>query len=236
MQEMPETGLWSLGWEDPPQEEITTHSSILAWRIPWTEEPGGLQSLGMQRGGHGWAHTTALGRFRKVLKSRWQRGVAPACTRLQAVPPECMQPHGRVKQREDVAPGGTNGTARVPPAREAEGACRRPLDESSGAPQAPHPYLQGKARWRTQQNLCQMHGERRSRSEAGLECREQAANLDQAGQQHPGTQGASPRRPDVLPQNLGGSPNPKVPPQKHMEGGGDGRFLTCSLFLCEESC
>ena len=38
----------SLGWEDPLEEEMTTHSSILAWRIPWTEKPGGLQSMGSQ--------------------------------------------------------------------------------------------------------------------------------------------------------------------------------------------
>ena len=36
------------GWEDPLEEEMATHSSILAWRIPWTEEPGGLQSTGLQ--------------------------------------------------------------------------------------------------------------------------------------------------------------------------------------------
>ena len=41
----------SLGWEDPLEEGITTHSSILAWRIPWAEEPGGLQSIGLQRVG-----------------------------------------------------------------------------------------------------------------------------------------------------------------------------------------
>ena len=41
-----------LGWEDPPEEGKATHSSILAWRIPWTEEPGGLQSVGSQRVGH----------------------------------------------------------------------------------------------------------------------------------------------------------------------------------------
>ena len=40
------------GWEDPLEEEIATHSSILAWRIPWAEEPGGLQSLGSQSIGH----------------------------------------------------------------------------------------------------------------------------------------------------------------------------------------
>ena len=41
-----------LGWEDPLEKEIATHSSILAWRIPWTEEPGGLQSTRSQRIGH----------------------------------------------------------------------------------------------------------------------------------------------------------------------------------------
>ena len=41
-----------LGWEDPLEKEMATHSSILAWRIPWTEEPGGLQSTGSQRVGH----------------------------------------------------------------------------------------------------------------------------------------------------------------------------------------
>ena len=39
----------SLGWEDPLEEGMATHSSTLAWRIPWTEEPGGLQSMGSQR-------------------------------------------------------------------------------------------------------------------------------------------------------------------------------------------
>ena len=42
------TWVWSLGWEDPLEEEIATHSSILVWRIPWTEEPGSLQSMGSQ--------------------------------------------------------------------------------------------------------------------------------------------------------------------------------------------
>ena len=46
-----ETRVWSLGWEDPLEKEMETFSSILAWRIPWTEEPGGLQSTGSQRVG-----------------------------------------------------------------------------------------------------------------------------------------------------------------------------------------
>ena len=49
---MQETGVRSLGWEDPLEKSMVTHSSILAWRIPWTEESGGLQSMGSQRGGH----------------------------------------------------------------------------------------------------------------------------------------------------------------------------------------
>ena len=49
---MQETRVRSLGWEDPLEEGMATHSSILARRIPWTEEPGGLQSMGSQRVGH----------------------------------------------------------------------------------------------------------------------------------------------------------------------------------------
>ena len=48
---MRETQVRSLGWEDPLEKEMATHSSILAWRIPWIEEPGGLQSTGLQRVG-----------------------------------------------------------------------------------------------------------------------------------------------------------------------------------------
>ena len=47
-----ETQDGSLGWEDPLEKEVATHSSIFAWKIPWTEEPGGLQSTGWQRVGH----------------------------------------------------------------------------------------------------------------------------------------------------------------------------------------
>ena len=48
---MQESWVQSLGWEDPLEEEMATHCGILAWRIPWTEEPGRLQSMGMQRVG-----------------------------------------------------------------------------------------------------------------------------------------------------------------------------------------
>ena len=60
-----ETRVWSLDGEDPLEKEMATHFSILAWKIPWMEEPGGLQSMGSQRVGHGWAaslsfHGTAV--------------------------------------------------------------------------------------------------------------------------------------------------------------------------------
>ena len=50
-----ETWVQSLGWEDPLEKEMATHSSTLAWKIPWMEEPGRLQSIGLQRVGHDWA-------------------------------------------------------------------------------------------------------------------------------------------------------------------------------------
>ena len=52
VQETQEMQNQSLGWEDPLEEEMATRSSTLAWRTPWTEEPGGLQSTGLQRVGH----------------------------------------------------------------------------------------------------------------------------------------------------------------------------------------
>ena len=52
MQETQEMWVQSLGWEDPLEEEMATHSSILTWKIPWTEEPRRLQSMWLQRVGH----------------------------------------------------------------------------------------------------------------------------------------------------------------------------------------
>ena len=51
-----ETCVWSLGWEDPPEEGMASHCHILAWRIPWTEEPSRLQSMGSQRVRHNWVN------------------------------------------------------------------------------------------------------------------------------------------------------------------------------------
>ena len=60
VQETQEIRVQFLGWEDPLEEEMTTHSSILAWRSLWTEGPGGLQSMGSQRVRHDGAHTHYL--------------------------------------------------------------------------------------------------------------------------------------------------------------------------------
>ena len=57
---MRETGVRSLGWEDPLEKEKATHSSIPAWRIPWTEEPDGLQSMESQRVRHDWVTSRSL--------------------------------------------------------------------------------------------------------------------------------------------------------------------------------
>ena len=63
---MPETQVLSVGRENPLEKEMATHSSILAWEIPWTEEPGGLQSLGSQRVRHNWATSLSL----SIIKNR----------------------------------------------------------------------------------------------------------------------------------------------------------------------
>ena len=54
---MQELQVWSLGWEESLEKGMATHSSILAWKIPWTEEPGGLQSKDSQRVGHNWCNS-----------------------------------------------------------------------------------------------------------------------------------------------------------------------------------
>ena len=78
MQKTEETWAWSLGREDPLEEEVATHSSILAWRIPRTEEPGGLQTTGSQRVRHDWsdqahAHTHVCLRI-VICCSIWDQG------------------------------------------------------------------------------------------------------------------------------------------------------------------
>ena len=63
-----ETRVQSLGWEDPLEKATAIHSSILAWKISWTEEPGGLQSMGSQRVGHDWATNTNTSYYARQSK------------------------------------------------------------------------------------------------------------------------------------------------------------------------
>ena len=76
---MQETWVWSLGQGDPLEKEMATHSNVLAWRILWTEEPGGLWSIGSQRVRHDWVTNTFISHFQFSL-------VAQSCPTLQ--------PHG----------------------------------------------------------------------------------------------------------------------------------------------
>ena len=78
---MQETQVWSLGGEDPLEKGMATHSSILAWRIPWTEDPGGLQSMGLQRV----LDTTE----QLTLASTIQSNRAAAAKSLQSCPTLC---------------------------------------------------------------------------------------------------------------------------------------------------
>ena len=79
MQETQETWIQSLGGEDPLEQETATHSSILTWEIPWTEEPGRLQSMGLQRVRHegaqnfSWAFDPSRPMYLFVL---WHQGCA----------------------------------------------------------------------------------------------------------------------------------------------------------------
>ena len=82
-----ETWVWSLGWEDPLEEGIATLSSILAWRIPWTEEPGGLQSMGLQRVRHDWSDSTHTAQCQlfwlfQLLSICYQDGSLQLCSDL----------------------------------------------------------------------------------------------------------------------------------------------------------
>ena len=79
MQETQEMWVWFLGQEDPLEKEMTTHSSILAGKIPWTEEPGGWQSIGWQRVRHDWARTGLVAPWH--VGSSWIRdGTCVSCT------------------------------------------------------------------------------------------------------------------------------------------------------------
>ena len=99
-----ETWVQSLGWEDVLEKEMATHSSILAWKIPWMEEPGRLQSMGSQRVGHDWETSLSLFTYAVSLSkspstvqvlSSWKSALCWVLLLLscQAVS-NSLQPHG----------------------------------------------------------------------------------------------------------------------------------------------
>ena len=71
MQEMQEMWVQFLGQEDPLEKEMATHTSVLAWKIPWTEEPGGLQSIGSQRVGRDWSALAHIGNIKQGGEFRY---------------------------------------------------------------------------------------------------------------------------------------------------------------------
>ena len=76
-----ETWVRSLGWEDPLQKEMATHSSIPAWRIPWTEEPGGLQPMEQQESNTTWQQNNNNS-FSKSIKTSSRHVVTVKITKL----------------------------------------------------------------------------------------------------------------------------------------------------------
>ena len=94
---MQETWVRFLAWKDPLKKGMATHSSILAWRIPWTEEPGGLQSTGSQRVGHDWATSFSLtiqafvGKVMSLLFNMLSRLVTPFLPRSKCLSTSWLQ-------------------------------------------------------------------------------------------------------------------------------------------------
>ena len=91
---MRETRVRALGWEDPLEKEMAIHSSTIAWKIPWTEEPGRLQSMGSQRVGHDWATS---------LKCLYTYVWINMRVLLQSVSYECNSPRGQLLQGKPVS-------------------------------------------------------------------------------------------------------------------------------------
>ena len=96
---MQQTWVWSLGWEDPLEKGMATHSSTFAWRSPWPEEPGRLQSMGVQRGRHNWA-TSIFTTFTPCWTSHVCPGEYPVHHTSLGIPPWALSspkfPHQEV--------------------------------------------------------------------------------------------------------------------------------------------
>ena len=88
-----ETWVWSLGWEDPLEKAMVTHSSTLAWKIPWTE-PGRLQSMGSQRVGRDWVTSLSpwFGRTEMITSLGWQNSNETFSSGIQSLKTVPKQP------------------------------------------------------------------------------------------------------------------------------------------------
>ena len=104
------------GWRRSPEKEMATHSRILAWRIPWTEEPGGPQSIGLQRAGHDWSN---LAQHRAVtgLASAWQNALPLflRCSHNELYPPASVVPEdlNQSARRSALCAGGAFGLLNI---------------------------------------------------------------------------------------------------------------------------
>ena len=98
MQELQEMQVWSLDQEDLLEKGMATNSSILAWRISWTEKPGGLQSIGLQRAGHSWSDSmhacipfyayATKGVHAVLPHSLWLHGLGPPGSSIRGISQE----------------------------------------------------------------------------------------------------------------------------------------------------
>ena len=130
MQKMQETGYRSLGQEDPLEKEMATHSSVLAWKILWTEEPGGLESIGWQRVGHNWAYMPA-GRSqerRRGTQHKWQ-GMPwdPHSGCASPLIQTCLWPGAMLKERQNLTVPEKMAQPRIPASKESHPACIPPF-------------------------------------------------------------------------------------------------------------
>ena len=96
---MQETRVWFLGREDPLEKEMAIHSSTLAWKIPWTEEPDRLQSTGSQRVGHDWATSLSLSFYLLNIYHN-QLGCLALCFGASSPPPHFREEETRIKKGE----------------------------------------------------------------------------------------------------------------------------------------
>ena len=130
---MQETGVQSLGWEDPLEEGMATHSSIPAWRIPHGQRSLALQSMGFQRVGHGWAtkththththtHSSILVRFKKevlLLTTTWMNlednmvgEISPLQDKYCVTPLTWAIQNGQTQKQNGELPGSAGGRSR----------------------------------------------------------------------------------------------------------------------------